>query len=531
LFLIEACPRADNRVAVSTLPTLADHIDDELMRAPLVAEQMVEGTLDALARAATLASSYERTTFGEITQALRQQRSRLGLAYAQSLREQAERFQQRAHRQRQPSGSSTQRGELELSLVDETAVSADIEITRLAEAIKLQCEAELRELGAFVAALVGDMEVAADHNPLGAEAHARALWAGSGAIGVSAGHRAVFMRHASGPMAEVLRKAFASACRRLEDAGVEPGMHRTLIVAGGGRAGAGPGPRTISDQALRAIAEQMAGPGEPNDRQRLDLLGRLFDYVTADRRLGRAAAATIARLQPIALRLARRDPALVEHDQHPLWQFIDAIAAQSDTVPEPPHPDGQRMFETLDALVDDLVARPDPDAQLMRWALDRLAAAERGRLKRRVQAEGQRIARLEIADARAAAVLPPAPEGGIVGATQPLDIGALDTVPAELLDEPCPAGDAAAWVDALLPGDRLRIFLGGSRVPAQLLWRGPGDQVFLLTTGRGETLAALDRGALLRLRSEGLAEALPARSLVREALDIINARIAIARGS
>lgn len=103
-----------------------------------------------------------------------------------------------------------------------------------------------------------------------------------------------------------------------------------------------------------------------------------------------------------------------------------------------------------------------------------------------------------------------------------IDISSMETVPADLLsgqamDEPAEA--PGKRIDALRPGQRLRLFVRGRWAKVQLLWRS--DQLlFYLFAGEspGHT-HSVTRRALERLASAGLLQPLESRSLVQRALD------------
>lgn len=498
-------------------PTLQNFIDDELMRAPLIAEQAIEGTLEALSRIASSMSPGERAIAGDLSAALRKHRTRLSAAYSESLRAEVSAELQRRGPAAEATPSALARFDTELRLVDEEAVASDVEVARTVEAIKSTAEFELRELATFTAALAGDMDVAVDHNPVRADAHARALWVAAQVLPLSGASKIMFMRHASLPLAQVLRKAYASACRRLEDGGVEPGAYRTVILAAGARGG-----RTLSDQALRDIADQLAHTSTAvSDHQRLEILGRLFDFVLADRLLTRPVKAAISRLQTSALRMALRDPKLLDRPDHPLWLLVDAIAAQAELLPDPPHPERMRAIEHIESLIEHIGQQAEPDAELFRAALDRLAAFDRQRVARLLQAHAGQIERLMRLDHRLARN-----DGGPQTSAGALDVAQLDTVPAELLDSLPEPATAAVWLDERRPGDTLRLFLQGQWLHTLMLWRGEMGEVWLFADGRSDRVWAIQRAALNRLHAEGLAQPLLARSLVHEAIEVIAPRIA-----
>ena len=422
---------------------LQQFVDDELMRAPLVAQQVIEDTVLALTGAQSSMTPAERSQAVDLAQALRAQSPRIVAAYAESLREQARAILAGRDMPARGAPARASGTRIELALVDEDAISSDVHISHTTEAIKSVAEHELRELATFTSALVGDMDVTRDHNPVRAESHARALWAAAQQLTQTPAFPALFMRHAAQPLAGVLRKAFAAASTRLEDAGVEPAAYRTLILPTGTRTERTG--TTLTDQALRAIGEQFAsvaggggggGGGSapmaaPPSPPPLELLIRLFDFVLADKRLPRDVSIAIARLQSSAMRVALRDTSLLERYDHPVWEFINSIAWQAELLPAPPHPERVRALDHVESLIDHITGESEPEAGLYRWALDRLAAFERHRLDRRTQLVG--TAELAVIEQRLAQ--PSAPVGQAMGT---LDVGQLDDRAGRVARQPAP---------------------------------------------------------------------------------------------
>ena len=205
-------------------------IDDELMRAPLLVDQVVEAALDHIRKGLAGMLPHDRAVAGDLLHKVLAHRQHIVDYYIRSLRDQVA-----ADVARGGTAATQPKKALSLSLVDEEEVSVDVEISHAIEAIRSVAEYELRELQTFVSALVGDMDVARDHNPFRPETHARALWASAQALPLSRGYQLTFMRHASMALAQVLRKAFAGASSRIESQGIEPASHRTLILPAGSR--------------------------------------------------------------------------------------------------------------------------------------------------------------------------------------------------------------------------------------------------------------------------------------------------------
>jgi hypothetical protein len=537
-------------------------IDDELARALLLAEQTFEACGEALMRNAAALSARDRTVVADLQRGLNRHRSALGTAFVQSLRQQlAQQF----------GDAQSTSGELPsmpaaLSLVDETEVEVDVEMSRLIEAIRSEAETELRELVTYTAALAGDMDVAHDDNPFRPETMARALWDAVEALPMARSYQVALVRAAVMPYAQLLRKAYAGACARLDDSGVEPAVFRTIILPGGARrahhqtdqffdgqvnrveaaapampAAALASSRPAMEQALQHADELMRGlrhagdryerdrlrftqlqvlaasAGSGPDRELIELLSRLFDHVLGDRRLMPDIQAVVARLQAPALRLALRNPATLDDYAHPVWQLMDRLALQGDTHPLPGQTERDRVVQFMHGLIDPLVQEQARDADPFRWALERLQAYEQHRLVRRLEEAEPEMRRLQALEMRVA--------GAAFAAsttTGALDIGQLATVPGELLDQLqhdglAAARDAGRWLDARQVGDWLRMFTQGGRVNVQLMWTGDQGDISLFADAGGTRTWAVRRRALERLHAEQLLSLLEPRSLIREA--------------
>jgi hypothetical protein len=114
-----------------------------------------------------------------------------------------------------------------------------------------------------------------------------------------------------------------------------------------------------------------------------------------------------------------------------------------------------------------------------------------------------------------------------------IDLGSMETVPAELMASATEeadgqvTGDAPLNLDTLLPDMRARVFLQGRWRRLQLLWRSPRGRYFLFAgeaPGRTHSVALR---ALERLREEGLVHRLENASLVQRAVDGLMARVSL----
>lgn len=566
-----------------TAPTaLQRFVDDELMRAPLLIEQVVEESLSGIRRDAAALTPRERNLVADVARALMSHRPLLVREFVRSLTEHVQQELDGAASARRPP-PSTMGG---LSLVDETQVEVDVEVSRAIEAIRSVAEAELRELMSYTSALVGDMDVARDYNPFRPDVLGRALWDAAQALPLQRAYQLAFMRQACMPMAQLVRKSYAGACARLESMGVEPAVYRTIIVFGSRRAPGqadpffdpavnrvesttplpGPGgrppviepstaPRAGSTAAVPSAAtrpsldqvlsrteemlrnlpadgdprrrehlrnlqrQQMVDSAEKDaDRELIDLIGRLFDAVLGDRRLALDMQNLVSRLQAPALRLALRDPSVLDNYTHPLWLLMDRIALQGDLHPAAGDPERTRMLRFMHGLLDTLAQEQARDSDAFRWGRERVMTYERARFEQRRSAAEAELHSLQSLEDQVAAGGPPPT---IPGA---LDVSQLDTVPAELIDHlPAahPLGDddseSAQWLLGRRSGEWVRMFMQGAWVHAQLLWYGRHREYWLFGDGATANTWAIRRRALERMLQMELLGVLTPRSLIRDA--------------
>lgn len=523
---------------------LQQFVDDEMLRAPMLFDQVIEGTLNHARKGLPEMAPLQRSAFSELIQAMLTQRSRLADYFTRSLREQVASELSR----NDPSilGAGSVRHEADkpqaLALVDDEMVALDVELSHAIAAIKGVAEYELRELQAFTSALVGDMDVAADHNPFHPEVYARALWAAAQALPLSRGHQVIFMRQAGAPLAQLLRKTYAAATSRLESMGVEPASYRTLILPAGSRTGYRRQASTFMPD-LHRIRDSLAAPLDEappqagasgaaarhedmnkvardstsqRGRQSIELVSRLFEAMLADERVPADVSQLISRLHGPAMRLTLRDDSPLDQDDHPLWRFINRLAFEAEMVPDTRDPERAQLLRQALGVVDQLAAEPEQNEGLYRWALERLEAILDKRLARRLAAAETQIGALQkLEDRLLSNQARPTTLFGM------LDVPHLDTVPAELLDHTPPTDNAAAvtdaWLESLRPGDWVRMFLQGRWVQARLLWPGERGEIWLFGDGASDATWAVRRSALQVMRTERLAKTLLQRSVVASA--------------
>jgi hypothetical protein len=533
-------------------PLFQQFVEDELLRAPMLFDQVLDAVVDGGRRNLAGLHGVQRNAIGEMLQAVGAQRLRLGDYFLRNLREQVQAELRRGRHPDTGAHGSPARPRA-LALVDEDEVAIEVELAHTIELVKSTAEYELRELQTFVAAMVGDLDMAHDHNPFRPAAFARATWTAAQALPLSRGHQVAFMRQCAEPLALLLRTSYAASASRLEGQGVEPAAYRTLILPSGSRRGGRSVLSTFSPDlqrmrdtmpapletpaaapqaaaAARAPAAPHPGTAAPErwtdvargttqraDRQAVELVSRLFEAMVADRRLPQDVVLLVSRLHGPAMRLAVRDRSLLDHDTHPLWRFLNQLAFNAEMAPEPDDPERQALLRTAQATIDQLASEPVQHAGLYRWAWERLAVFLGKRLQRRQALLATQIAVLQKADAqRLAGHVHDTGPGSFGG---PLDAHHLDTVPAEFIDtnvQAAAAGgtEAEAWLHTLAVGDWVRVFLHGGWLRAQLLWLGEDRQTLLFGDGASDETWAVRARALLRLHGHGLVKTLRVRSLV-----------------
>ena len=531
-------------------PTLPSFVDDEMLRAPLLFDAVLNGAAHAVRQALPRMQPGQRAAQSDLLLAMQAQGPRLSEYFMRSLRQQvADDLARRA-----PAAPTRNKAPGGMALVDEDEVAMDVELSHTIETIKSTAEFELRELQTYTAALVGDMDVALDHNPFRAEIYARALWASAAALPLSRGFQVSYLRHAGKPLADVLRQAYAASCSRLESQGVEPASYRTLILPSGSRRGRSadttfspdlqrmrdnmPLPTDISRHApLTAHGNLPAATRETGhdfgfnatkrtERQSLELVGRLFDAIAADKRVPADVLGLIARLRNPAMRLSMSDAQMLDQDVHPLWSFINRLAYEAEMAPDAGDPERLRLLKVAHATMEQLSSEAVQTTALYQWAVERLDVFLQQRLSRRCSAVASHIGALQKLEDRLVS-------GQAINSTMhgTLDVQQLDTVPAELMHEAPPTATAPlddAWLDGFRPGDWLRMFLQGHWVHVQLLWPGERREIWLFGDGASDATYAVRRRALVAMRDARLLKGLSQRSLLRRAAEAVQEQVAAA---
>ena len=213
-----------------------------------------------------------------------------------------------------------------------------------------------------------------------------------------------------------------------------------------------------------------------------------------------------------------RDPAVLDNYTHPLWLLMDRMALQGQLHPPAGDPERTHMLRFLHGLLDTVTQEQARDADAFRWARERVLAYERTRFEQRRAAVEAELHTLQSLEDQVMAGGPPPTSPGA------LDVGGLDTVPAELLDDlsassPAsdPQPDGTQWLQSRRSGEWVHMFMQGAWVDAQLMWYGRQREYWLFADGASSSTWAVRRGALDRMLQAQLLGTLAPHSLIREA--------------
>ena len=108
-------------------PLFRQYVDDEMLRAPLVFDQLLDAVLDEVRRGLSGMVSTQRTAVADLMQALQTQRVRMGDYFMHSLREQVQVDMNRQPAKGSKAPEKTPEKPRSLSLVDEDEVAIDVE--------------------------------------------------------------------------------------------------------------------------------------------------------------------------------------------------------------------------------------------------------------------------------------------------------------------------------------------------------------------------------------------------------------------
>ncbi|MBE7420619.1 MAG: DUF1631 family protein [Ideonella sp.] len=534
--------------------TLAEFVEQELR----VAEPLFRSLADAVLTQWRTAAPSRLASDMDALRVMHQYRDDFVRHAVQSLREQTQR---RADPFAPP--AATRPARLELSLVDDDEITADIEIARVVERANSDLEVPLRELRTYTSALVGDINAARETNPLRPEVWVRALMAAARGVPISRPMQIALLRGAAQPLIQALGQTYHDSRVRLQALGVAPATHRTIVNEGVATElteamrtrkslERGPDaydpylhgpvdPSTTTDPGgmildlLQRLEQGLSAPTRPGastqppsrgaapdafapsltadsrphagprEQHTVEHLSQLYDAILSDRRLPRDSLPLLSRLYPAVLRQTLAEPDLLDDAGHPVWRFMDHLAFLMQTRAVG---DGKANVAFAQGLIEQLIGQRGADARPFQSATDRLAVHDRQRFARAVAAASTDIASLAASLRPTADVpLPPA-----------LDAGGPESQPAPLRrggdQEPAPRLAASSWRAGLW----LTLFLRSQWRRALILWRAPGSGPLLLLDAGVSRHWALPTAAIERLAAAGLARMLVPRSLMSDAI-------------
>ncbi len=238
-----------------------------------------------------------------------------------------------------------------LTLMDESRVEIDIEISRATELIDTAAEWELRELQTFTSTLIGQAHVSAESNPLRPMHYAAALWDAACVVHPGQAHRAVLLRLSAIACAPLLKRAWAGASTRLESEGVTPGVYRSRVLPRSIGPAPADTPAGATSSVLRTLLAAMPG-GAAVQRPAVvaSMPPRSAPPATGDAEAALAQVDTILKsLPPKTLSKLQAAAVSARLDAHRA-AALDAQVSQ---------PDGRPVAELLARLFDAVLADPE----------------------------------------------------------------------------------------------------------------------------------------------------------------------------
>ena len=136
------------------------------------------------------------------------------------------------------------------------------------------------------------------------------------------------------------------------------------------------------------------------ERQIIELLSRLFDSILADPQVPAAFVTVVARLQTSALRVALRDPEMLNSSQHAVWRLLDRIGEAGAGHPQTNDPRAATLLATCRTLAEQLARAPTPDATLYRRAQTQLDTVLDEQLRIQLRAAQPQVKSLQLAERR-----------------------------------------------------------------------------------------------------------------------------------
>jgi hypothetical protein len=212
-------------------------------------------------------------------------------------------------------------------------------------------------------------------------------------------------------------------------------------------------------------------------------------------------------------------------NNEPTTGYIKAVDELLWSLRLPDHPQSRkRLLGLLPGLLQRLragmalVALPEAE---QRAFLDELLAVHTEALRPGKGGDEAELTPQEIVQRLRDEAVPEAPLSGQPFRDSLIDLGSMDTVPADAMSTVSGAAqdDPSRRIDLMTPGARYQVFLQGRWTRVQLLWRSPHGQFFLFAGADPSHAHSVTRRALERLSEERLIKPLEDVSLIQRAVD------------
>ena len=148
-------------------------------------------------------------------------------------------------------------------------------------------------------------------------------------------------------------------------------------------------------------AALVATTTDKTERQIIELMSRLFGAILSDDSFAPAFRRSIARLQVAALHIALQDVSMLETRDHDVWQLMDRLGEINAAYAQPEDTRHIVSQAFCQAVIDEIVSAPAPDAALFKRALNRIDGFLAEQLQIQLRAAKPSLSALELAERQA----------------------------------------------------------------------------------------------------------------------------------
>ncbi len=214
-------------------------VKDALSQAHLLINQVVNTVMDTFeTRAIEAVTNKERQRYHDLLIELRRSKATLSRSFIAQ-------FSSLVEASSDPQASPKQAldfGDINLdniTLMDDSSMQEDVEVSQLIQLIESKAEWELRDLNSRMSALKGTGVLDPKHNPMRPELFGRSLQRAVQTVPLADEERLVLLRSFGAALSSALKDTYASYSKKLQARNVKP-MHygvRSMRVAGGAASG------------------------------------------------------------------------------------------------------------------------------------------------------------------------------------------------------------------------------------------------------------------------------------------------------